>query len=403
LTTAERRGLGTSGSPAFVVYLLALAVLPFRWLSPISSLYEHADWSDLLIGVSALLWLFERLHKRDLRHSYRAWFLPLGLYLLLSIFAAATAVSSGGGSFKTVLLMAELAILAVITADFAGQRGHRRAIARVVVASSLISVLLGAVGLILFYAGHHSGLLGAYGDLQTSNVFARVQAGFESPNLLASFCIFASGLVASEDAQLGRSARVACQTALFLLVLSTFSRGVIGFLLAATLRRSLKLRGRRRWLIPAGALLLSVTILAVLTAGSVRVNLGDLSHARYVFPDRSLRGESFVASLRTLVDHPMLGIGPGGLPGRLQGAPARAHFTALNVAATIGIPALLALLAMLWMVWRGRRRPTDIGVWSAAAGVALDGLAQDIDHFRHVWVLLGLLGSPRDRRGISRP
>jgi len=54
---------------------------------------------------------------------------------------------------------------------------------------------------------------------------------------------------------------------------------------------------------------------------------------------------------------------------------------------------LCALIATLVLLWRSRRRPTDVALWSALAGIGIDGLAQDIDHFRHVWVLLGLLGS----------
>ena len=101
-----------------------------------------------------------------------------------------------------------------------------------------------------------------------------------------------------------------------------------------------------------------------------------------------------MTSLKTFEHHPLFGIGPGALPGlNNDGVPFRPHFTPLNVAATLGLPALCALVAMLVLLWRTRRRPTDVALWSALAGIAIDGLAQDIDHFRHVWVLLGLLGS----------
>jgi hypothetical protein len=35
-------------------------------------------------------------------------------------------------------------------------------------------------------------------------------------------------------------------------------------------------------------------------------------------------------------------------------------------------------------------------LWSAFAGLSLDGLAQDVDHFRHIWLLLGLLARGGD-------
>ena len=86
--------------------------------------------------------------------------------------------------------MAELAVLAVITADFAADPERRRTILRVIVASALASVVLGAIGLILFYLRVHNGLIGSYGEQYVpSHLYARVQAGFESPPLLANAAV----------------------------------------------------------------------------------------------------------------------------------------------------------------------------------------------------------------------
>src|SRR5205823_3875295 len=131
---------------------------------------------------------------------------------------------------------------------------------------------LGALGLGLFYAGVHSGLIGAYGEQYVpSHLYARVQAGFESPPLLASFCIFASGIVASTEAGLTRRARIAAQVGLGLLCAVTFSRGLIGFLLAAVLRRSAAMERRRRALVAAAAVALSLAIIAALSAGRLHL------------------------------------------------------------------------------------------------------------------------------------
>src|SRR5581483_2727057 len=67
--------------------------------------------------------------------------------------SAEVAVPGRGGSCSTVLLMAELAVLATITADFASRVERRRVIARVIVASAVGTVALGALGVVLFYAG----------------------------------------------------------------------------------------------------------------------------------------------------------------------------------------------------------------------------------------------------------
>jgi hypothetical protein len=155
---------------------------------------------------------------------------------------------------------------------------------------------------------------------------------------------------------------------------------------------------RRRALVSISATVVSLLIIGALTAGQLHLDPAKPSTISYVVPDPGNRREAVVTSWHTFENHPLLGIGPGGLPGINAGVPFRAHFTPLQIAATLGLPALLALIASLSLLWHDRRRPTDVALWSAAAGIALDGLAQDIDHFRHVWILIGLLGSGRRRR-----
>jgi small-conductance mechanosensitive channel len=84
------------------------------------------------------------------------------------------------------------------------------------------------------------------------------------------------------------------------------------------------------------------------------------------------------------------------------GQPFRAHLTPLNVAATLGLPALVALSVFVALLWRERRRPTDVAIWSGLAGLALDALAQDVEHFRHVWILLGLAAASTRRQEPDR-
>jgi hypothetical protein len=387
-------------SPAFACYLLALAVLPFRWLSPLEDFYATSQLTDVLVAVAALLWLFERIRDRDLMRAFRLWQVPLGIYLALSCASMAVAEPGLGGSWKTVLLTAELAVIAVITADFATDPSRRRLIARVIVASALATIVLGAIALILFYVGDGGGLVGDYGDLVPSDRYTRVRAGFDSAPLLASFCIFASGVAASRDAGLGPRLRIPTQIGLGLLCLATVSRTFIGFLLAIAIRWSATLQERRRMIATAAAAVASVGILAALTVGFLEVDPTKPSSISYEIPGpHNHRREAVETSFTTLGEHPLLGIGPGALPGRNAfRIPLRAHLTPLNVGATLGLPALIALVAMFWLLWRGRRRPTDIALWSALAGIAVDGLVGDVDHYRHLWILIGLLGSSHAHR-----
>ena len=52
--------------PAFALYLLALATLGFKWLSPLSSFQETAGWADVFVALAGLAWLFERAKARSL-------------------------------------------------------------------------------------------------------------------------------------------------------------------------------------------------------------------------------------------------------------------------------------------------------------------------------------------------
>ena len=94
---------------------------------------------------------------------------------------------------------------------------------------------------------------------------------------------------------------------------------------------------------------------------------------------------------RSLTHRPLIGVGPGGLAAFADGQPYEAHLTPLNVAAVLGLPALAGFLAIPLLLWRARGQPLDRPAWGAAAGLALDALAQDIEDFRHLWILFGWL------------
>jgi hypothetical protein len=108
-------------------------------------------------------------------------------------------------------------------------------------------------------------------------------------------------------------------------------------------------------------------------------------------------------SSETLGEDPLFGSGPGSSPGRVDELAFDAHLTPLNIAATLGLPALLGFLLVPFALWRARRRPTDRALWGMLAGLGLDGLGQDIEDFRHVWVAFGLAGAERDETPTDTP
>jgi hypothetical protein len=287
--------------------------------------------------------------------------------------------------------MAMLAALFVVTSDMMGRPGLPSAVGRTLAVTSLLTGVAAVVGVLLSAYGKITPLVGTCGDLLPGPL-SRAQAGFPHPNLLASFCVFASGALAREDTGLSRAWRRVVQAALAVTVVLTTSRAILAFALAAAIRGATT-PARRRF---AGALaaLLVVAMLGLTVAHPAFSPLrpGDLR----LLPGPSPRLEAAATSFETLAAHPLFGTGPGTSPGRRGSLPFDAHLTPLNVAATLGLPALAGLALAVWALWRARARPTDLATWGMLAGLGLDGLGQDVEDFRHVWVALGLADDGRD-------
>jgi hypothetical protein len=372
-----------AGRAALVFYLGALALLPWRSFPRFPWHGVNAQWSDPLVAAAALFWVVSK--RRDLgRTRLTPAELALGVYLVAAV-ASFLAAESGAAKLLGIF---ELAILALLTADFASDIGTRQVIVAVVTLTSLLTAAAAIVGLVLFYAGENTSLVGPYGALTPSTNYARVAAGLQSPPLLGSYCIFASAVVAQSERTISPGLRRTTQLLLAITVVLTFSRAILGFALAALIRAA---RTPRLRLAAAAATVLCIGVMTLLTFTRISLDPSHPFDARIDTSAQSVRKEELKASVDTLGDHPILGTGPGSLPGEAPGYGRRqAHYTPVGVAATLGLPALLALVALLVLLWRRRTRPTDRATWGGLAGLGLDGLGQDIENFRHVWVMIGL-------------
>ena len=392
-------------SPAAIAWLAGVAALGFRWASPLSGFYENAILADALFGIAALLAGVEIIGGGR-RPRPRPWHLWLAGYVLWTAIAA-VAAPDRETALKTLLLVTELAVLAVLTAHLASDSRNAGTLGRVVIVVVGVTFGLAVIALVLFYAGHRTGLLGSYGEqFQASTRYARIRLGFLSPPLLASWCIAASAILAWRPGDLPRRWQVLGQIALAFIVVMTFSRAILGFGAALAIRWAASSPTPARKAAAASVVAAAVAILALLSVGRLHLEPTRPSSISYEVPDPGNRREAAVTSWRTLRAHPLVGKGPGSYPGTNRGEPFRAHLTPLNIAATTGIPALLALVGMTVALWRHRVRPTDIAIWSGLIGLMLDGLAQDVDHFRHVWLMIGLAavtgGVGRLSRSVAR-
>jgi hypothetical protein len=379
---------------AVFLYLATLALLPFGGLVRFPWLHENAQWSDAVFALATLAWAGTLIAARHLPRP-RLVHLGVGLYVVWAAVSFLVADPRAASGPAKLLGMAMLAALMVVTSEMAARPGMPRAIGLTVAGTSLLTAVLAIVGVVLSATGRITPLVGTCGDLLPGPL-SRAQAGFTQPNLLASYCIFASGVVAWRSAGLSRRLRGIVQAALTVTVLLTFSRAILGFALAAAIRGASTPARRRAVAGLAAALVLAI---AALTLVNVTFSVGRPWRLQ-VLPGPSVRLEATRTSLQTLAAHPLFGTGPGTSPGWRRGLPFDlpfdAHLTPVNVAATLGLPALVGFLLVPVALWRARRRPAERALWGLLAGLALDGLAQDVEDFRHVWVAFGLADAERE-------
>jgi hypothetical protein len=369
------------------LYLASLALLPWSWFPPFPFLHEHAQWSDVVFALAALAWV---VHCIRFREWPRPQWIHAAMVLYLVWAALSLLVASPVrevGAMK-LLGMAELCALSFITAEMAARPGMRCAIAWAVAITSLLTVLAALIGLALFYAGVTTRLVGTYGDLVPSTRYARVQAGLYHPNLLASYCIFAFAVVSSGEASLPRGLRRVVQFGLTLVSLLTVSRAVFGLGLVWAIASARTPFQRRLVAIFAAV---SVAAIGALSVWNLSLDPAAPLATRILGAESASRWETMTSSLHTLEAHPLFGSGLGTSPGMYRGMPFDAHLTPLNIAATMGLPGLVAFGFIPILLWRNRRQPMDLALWGGLAGLALDSLASDVEEFRHVWVLFGLL------------
>lgn len=367
------------------LYIAALALLPWTWFPPFPWLHEHAQWSDVLFAAAAALWAVEQWRLRRIPRL-RPAIVAIAFYLLFAAFSFLLSQSDQAPRAWQLLGIAELCALAFITSDIATRPEAKRAIALTVAVTSLATAAAAAAGLLLFYAGTETRLIGIYGELEPSRWYARVQAGFFNPNLLASYCIFAFSIVSQSKPNLSPPLRRVTLIALGLTACLTFSRGTLGLILAATISKATT---RRRRLITFVIAIALFGLMICLTLWKPSVDPTRPLNTR-LESAQSSRFIAITSSLRTLAAHPLWGSGPGTHPGLYRGGLFDAHCTPVNIAATLGLPALAAFTSLIFIIWRKRKRPTDLALWGGLAGLALDALAQDVEEFRHVWVMLGL-------------
>jgi O-antigen ligase len=360
------------GEPApFDLLMLALiAVLPFSGLA--------AFTPAVLIGVALSLLL-------------------AGAGLLASLLAADVQKAMVHALVTLYLSLAAMGLAAFVARD---PEKHGRLVMQAWLWAAGLAALAGIVG---YFA-----LLPDFEELFTNH--GRARGTFKDPNVFGPFLVpalvYAAQLWLARDRKSGLLPLALTVVLGFALLLS-FSRGAwINLALAMAAFAVLAYRNAGSWqarrkLLAAGAaclVVLAATVSAAVQLDSVETLLAERASLDQSY-DQGPEGRFGAhAKARSLIVQSPAGIGAGTF------AASHHHEDAHNVylsmflnAGWLGgflyLGALLAALAfgLLAALRAGPGRDLAVVAWCCFLAVALEGMVVDTDHWRHVFVLLGLL------------
>jgi O-antigen ligase len=329
----------------FMLIRLDLAVLAFVAVSPFED-YANAFFGSAVKLVGLLVfaaWFLRLLVDRDrtrLRHPAvrTAW-------VLLLLATAATVLHTNEGGLVILSRYASFLLAFVVLVDvFRGALPARRAAAVYVVSCCAAS----AVSLVGFFAGTHYRAEGPLGD---ANDFAFFLAG---------------GFMLALGLSRGRRRWLFAAALLLGTTFATLSRGAVVAILVAALWGLAKGHIKPRTAAASGAL---AAIAVVGVALFVPALISDKLQAKGKVAQANVdqRRIRWVAATEMAVDNPLLGLGPNGFnlsydryvdfrdPDPLHPLTV-AHNLYLELAAELGVPALVAFLLMMYGGYAGADR-----------------------------------------------
>jgi O-antigen ligase len=265
-------------------------------------------------------------------------------------------------------------------------------------AAAVIVAVIAVLGYFQLFPGADATLL-----------YGRAKSTFNDPNVLGPFLVLPS-LLALQRVLTGRSLDTIGSGALLALFAATlfltFSRGAwahfaISALLYATLLFYIsKKAGERTRIVGAsvaGALLLALLVGALLSLRGVESLFEQRASLEQSYDVGQLgRFGRHLAGALLALDRP-LGIGPYEFARIFPEDPHNVYLNAFMTAGWLGGISYIALVATtLWIGFRAALvetpwRPMLLAAWATFAGVAFEGAIIDSDHWRHFWLLMGVL------------
>ena len=321
----------------------------------------------------------------------------IGVFLVLNLLASVEVVDAGRAAvFLSTTLY--LCIFAVWVASYVDSSRRARLVVRWYLAAALASTLLVLAALLLPIPGRDLFLYPG----------GRGLALFKDPNVFGPFLVPAALIVLEEvlTPRLLRSRRLV-KLGMFILlslgVLLSYSRaawlnlgiGVAVLLVVLALRRG----GSTRVLELLVVLSLATAALAAIVAATGSTEFLE-ERARFQTYDVG-RFQGQRLGIAVAGEYP-LGVGPGQFETVLEIA---AHSTYVRTVAEQGLPGLIVLVLLMlvtlhWAAQNAIRSRNPYGIGSAAllgawAGLLANSFFIDTIHWRHLWLLAGLIWAGR--------
>lgn len=336
--------------------------------------------------------------------AIRAGMMPLVFTLIvycLGLTSSAIPVLSATKVAPWIAVSWYLAVTMIFFTVVAAENTQERM--AVVVRAWTLAALIAAIAGI---AGYFRAFPGAF-DLFT--LYGRAKGTFNDPNVFGPFLIFPM-LMAIQAFFRGSGAAMARAGAvlgvLFIAILLSFSRGAwIHFVMSAAIMTALLFltartaseRARILLVVVAGLVLLAVAIAVLLSIDKVAELMKERANFNQSYDNGPMgRFGRHAYGWQMALDRP-LGIGPLQFS---QYFPEDAHNVYLNSFMSggwtagiayhvlVGLTLFVGLMASLRQTpWQ----PVCIAVFATFCGLAFEGKIIDTDHWRHFWVLGGLL------------
>jgi O-antigen ligase len=329
----------------------------------------------------------------------------ISIFLVLNLVSVVFAVSSNRAALF-LLITIYLCALSVWITGYVDSTERARTIVAPLVYGGVVTTLIGFAVLFVSFPGSSV--------LNLSDGF-RARGFFKDPNVFGPYCVFIALLVLSEllEPRLLRARRplkVAMLIVMALGVLFAYSRAawlnaavaLVVMIVAYTLRRG----GGRK----AASMLVTLVVLAGIGSATLAAtgSAGFLSQRAHLQSYDTQRFSAQEQGLKIVQANP-LGIGPGQFERTVGIA---SHNTYVRVLAEQGVLGLFVMLGLLLTTLGLAARNVVVGrdtfgigsifLLAAWCGILANGAFVDTLHWRHAWVVAGLIWAGALRPSAAR-